>query len=181
MFVKFTNAKPFVGEAVIRLIGLPTKVTTTEWKLTKDTKELAFPIKVEPTAPAGIHKNLFCQVVVTENGEPVVHNLGGSELRVDVRCRRRRTLHRRRYWPNRPRPPRRQCRPRAAPPKRLTRLEQLRLEQEERERPQGRNSPAENGPRRTEISPASRLRCYESRNRPSCLFIARGEFGIPWR
>jgi hypothetical protein len=133
MFVKFTNTKPFAGEAVIRLIGLPPKVTTTELKLTKDTKELAFPLKVEPTAPAGTHKNLFCQVVVTENGEPVVHNLGGSELRVDV-----------------PLPPKKDApapaavakspmpapppNPMAPPMKRLTRLEQLRLEQEEREK-----------------------------------------------
>jgi hypothetical protein len=130
MFVKLTNTKPFAGEAVIRLIGLPPKVTTTELKLSKDTKEIAFPVKVEPAAPAGTHKNIFCQVVVTENGEPVVHNLGGSELRIDV-----------------PLPPKKDAPPpaktaaapppkadAAAPPKRLTRLEQLRLEQEEREK-----------------------------------------------
>jgi hypothetical protein len=129
MFVKATSTKPFAGEAVIRLVGLPPKVTTSELKLTKDTKEVAFPLKVEPTAPAGTHKNIFCQVVVTENGEPVVHNLGSSELRIDV-----------------PLPPKKDAPPpaktAAAPPpkkdappmKRLSRLEQLRLEQEEREK-----------------------------------------------
>jgi Bacterial pre-peptidase C-terminal domain len=131
MFVKPTFAKPIVGDAVIRLIGLPTKVTTAELKINKDTKEIAFPIKVEPTAPAGTHKNIFCQVVVMENGEPVVHSVGSSELRIDV-----------------PLPPKKDAPPPAktvaapppmpnpmAPPvKRLSRLEQLRLEQEEREK-----------------------------------------------
>ncbi|HEX3147961.1 MAG TPA: PPC domain-containing protein [Gemmataceae bacterium] len=130
MFVKPTVAKAFAGDAVIRLIGLPTKVTTTELKINKDTKEIAFPIKVEPTAPAGTHRNIFCQVVVMENGEPVVHSVGSSELRIDV-----------------PLPPKKDAPPPAktvaapppmpnpaTPPKRLSRLEQLRLEQEEREK-----------------------------------------------
>jgi len=130
MFVKPAVAKAFAGEAVIRLVGLPPKVTTQELKLTKDTKEIAFPLKVDPTAPAGTHKNIFCQVVITENGEPVVHNLGGSELRIDV-----------------PLPPKKDAPPPAktaaapppkadpaTPPKRLSRLEQLRLEQEDREK-----------------------------------------------
>jgi hypothetical protein len=129
MFVKPAVTKPFTGEAVIRLVGLPPKVTTTELRLTKDTKEIAFPLKVDPTAPAGTHKNIFCQVVIMENGEPVVHNVGSSELRVDV-----------------PLPPKKDAPPAAktaaappmpnpaAAPKRLSRLEQLRLEQEEREK-----------------------------------------------
>jgi hypothetical protein len=130
MFVKPAVTKPFAGEAIIRLVGLPPKVTTGELKITKDTKEIAFPLKVDPTAPAGTHKNIFCQLVITENGEPVVHNLGGSELRIDV-----------------PLPPKKDAPPpaktAAAPPppkadappmKRLSRLEQLRLEQEEREK-----------------------------------------------
>jgi hypothetical protein len=131
MFVKLTNTKPFTGAAKLRLIGLPTKVTTVELDITKDTKEIAFPIKVEAAAPVGIHRNLFCQIVVMENGEPVLHNLGGSELRIDA------PLPPKKDAPPpapvaktpMPMPP-----PTAAPPKRLTRLEQLRLEQEEREK-----------------------------------------------
>jgi hypothetical protein len=138
MFVKPAITKPFAGEAVIKLVGLPPKVTTTDLKLTKDTKEIAFPLKVDPTAPAGTHKNIFCQVVITENGEPVVHNVGSSELRIDV-----------------PLPPKKDAPPPAktaaapppmpnpaAPPKRLSRLEQLRIEQEEREKAaKGGNAP----------------------------------------
>lgn len=131
MFVKLTNTKPFTGNAKIRLINLPPKTTTVELDITKDTKEIAFPIKVEPTAPAGTHRNLFCQVIVPENGETILHNLGSSELRIDV-----------------PLPPKKDApvvatpmptpmpmpNPMGMPPKRLTRLEQLRLEQEEREK-----------------------------------------------
>ena len=39
-----------------------------------------------PTRPRrpGNHQNLFCQVVVTQDGEPIVHNLGTGQLRIDV-------------------------------------------------------------------------------------------------
>jgi hypothetical protein len=107
-------------------------VTTQELKFTKDTKEVAFPLKVEATAPAGTHKNIFCQVVITENGEPVVHNVGSSELRIDV------PIPPKKDAPPAPKtaaaappPP---ANPMAPPMKRLSRLEQLRLEQEEREK-----------------------------------------------
>jgi hypothetical protein len=130
MFVKVTPAKPFAGDAVIRLIGLPPKVTTQELKLTKDTKEVAFPLKVDATAPAGIHKNIFCQVVLTENGEPVVHNLGGSELRIDVPLPPKKDAP----APAAAAAPPPKADPMAPPMKRLSRLEQLRLEQEEREK-----------------------------------------------
>jgi hypothetical protein len=147
MFVKLTNTKPFAGKAVMRLIGLPPKVTTKELEIDKDTKEIAFPLSVEPTAPAGIHKNLFCQVVVTENGEPVVHSLGGSELRIDVPIPPK---------PNEaPKPATAQPAPAAPKPndppmKRLSRLEQLRLEQEEREKAQkqGGETPKKEEPKK---------------------------------
>lgn len=130
MFVKITNTKPFAGSAKMRLIGLPTKVTTQELDITKDTKEIAFPVKVDATAPAGIHRNLFCQITVVENGEPVLHNLGGSELRIDVPLPPKKdappVVAKKDNPPPMPTP--------AAPPKRLSRLEQLRLEQEEREK-----------------------------------------------
>jgi Bacterial pre-peptidase C-terminal domain len=140
MFVKPAVAKPFAGEAIIRLVGLPPKVATQELKFTKDTKEVAFPLKVEPTAPAGTHKNIFCQVVITENGEPVVHNVGSSELRIDV------PLPPKKDAPPAPKttaaapPP--APNPMAPPMKRLSRLEQLRLEQEEREKTAKAGGPA---------------------------------------
>ena len=128
--VKTTKAIDWDGEATVQLIGLPNKVTTDVLKLKKDTPELIFNVKTDKVSPAGNHQNLFCQVIITQNGEPIVHNLGSGQLRIDV--------------PIPPKvapaaapmpkpvvaaapPP-----PAAAPPKPLTRLEKLRLDAKER-------------------------------------------------
>lgn len=135
LVVKVTKAKDFEGPAKVTLVGLPNKAVTEALDVTKDKTELIFKIKTEKDTPAGNHQNLFCQVVVMESGEPILHVLGGGKLRVDV-----------------PLPPKKDAPPpmptpapvaapvvAAAPPmpppmKRLTRLEQLRLEQAEREK-----------------------------------------------
>ena len=129
LVVKVENAKPFEGNAAVQLIGLPNKVTTAPAEFNKETAELIFKIKAEADANPGNTKDLFCQVVVTENGEPIIHNIGTGALRVD-----------------KPLPPKVAPMPvaaaapmpmPAAPPapvvaKRLTRLEQLRVDQEAR-------------------------------------------------
>jgi hypothetical protein len=124
LVVNIETAKPFEGNAPVVLYGLPNKVTTAPLEVNQETKELVFKIKAEPDAPAGKNQNLFCQVVITENGEPVLHNLGTGQLRVDQPLPPK---------PNAPAAPAAQA---AAPmpeaPKRLTRLEQLRLEQKQR-------------------------------------------------
>ena len=68
----------------VQLLGLPNKVTAADANINKDTKEFAFKVNVDKTSPAGTHRNIFCQLVIMQNGEPVVHNLGGTELRIDV-------------------------------------------------------------------------------------------------
>ena len=78
------KAVDFPGEAQVTLIGLPNKVTTDVKTITKDTKEIVFRIKTDKVSPAGNHQNLFCQVVVIQDGEPIVHNLGSGQLRIDV-------------------------------------------------------------------------------------------------
>ncbi|GAC1473981.1 MAG: hypothetical protein NVSMB9_23540 [Isosphaeraceae bacterium] len=129
MAVKVNKVADFPGEATVTLVGLPNKVTTAPTKINKDTKDLVFHLKTDPTSPAGNHANLFCQVVVTRDGEPILHNLGTGQLRVDV-----------------PLPPKPNAAPApppaavaaapqpaaAAPPKPLSRLEKLRLESQER-------------------------------------------------
>ncbi len=128
LVVKLETPKPFEGNATVTLLGLPNKVTTIPAEFNKDTKELVFKVKAEADAAQGVNKSLFCQVVVTENGEPIIHNIGTGQIRVD-----------------KPLPPKvapvpvAQAAPMpvpepapAAPTKRLTRLEQLRLEQEQR-------------------------------------------------
>jgi hypothetical protein len=82
--VKVTKVKDWQGEATITLVGLPNKAATDVKKITKDTADFIFHIKTAPDTPAGNHASLFSQVVITENGEPITHNLGTAALRVDV-------------------------------------------------------------------------------------------------
>ncbi|MFO1044636.1 MAG: PPC domain-containing protein [Planctomycetaceae bacterium] len=141
LVVKVEAAKPFEGNATVQLLGLPNKVTTTPAEFNKDAKELVFKVKAEADANPGNNKSLFCQVVITENGEPIIHNLGTGQIRVD-----------------KPLPPKvapmpvAQGQPAPAPQpapaqaKRLTRLEQLRLEQKQRVEGQNGAAPAEAKP-----------------------------------
>ena len=125
---------PFEGDAAVSLVGLPAKAAAEGKSLNKETKEVVFPVTVAADTPQGQHKSLFCQVVVTVAGEPVVHNVGhGGVLRVDP-----------------PPPPEKDEPAKPAPEKvvakkeeekkpekRLTRLEKLRLEAAERRKDAG--------------------------------------------
>lgn len=130
---KLEQRIPFEGKAVIKLLGLPAKCTTKDIEVTKDDTEVIFPVATAPDSPAGQHKSLFCEVIVTKEGEPIVHTQGrGGVLRIDP-----------------PPPPKKdepkpapqqvaqkQPEPAKKPEKRLSRLEQLRLEQAERAKAQ---------------------------------------------
>ncbi|MEZ6061765.1 MAG: PPC domain-containing protein [Planctomycetaceae bacterium] len=122
--------KDLPSNAQVTLLGLPHKVTAEPLEITPETKELVFKVKTEGESPVGTHKNIFCQVVLTSNNEPIVHaRVGGTELRVDEPLPE----------PVAPAPmpaataeapaP---AAPAPAPEKRLTRLEQLRLEAKQR-------------------------------------------------
>ncbi|MGE3315313.1 MAG: PPC domain-containing protein [Planctomycetaceae bacterium] len=126
---KVTVAQPFEGEAKVTVLGLPPKVTTAELPLTKDKAELVFKLATDATSPAGNHKNIFCQVVVVANGEPILHNVGGTDLRIDQPLPKPAAPA---AAPAQPMPVA-QATPAAAPEKRLTRLEKLRLEAKQRE------------------------------------------------
>jgi hypothetical protein len=129
MVVHLTKQYDFPGAAKIDLVGLPNKALTTQLEATKDTKDIVFKITTDMTTPAGNHANLFCRVVVTENGEPVVHNIGTGKLRVDVPLPPKKDAP-----PPPPMPAPMPVAATPAEPKRLSRLEQLRLEQQEREK-----------------------------------------------
>jgi hypothetical protein len=131
LFCKVQQSTSFQGPAKVNLIGLPPKVVAPEVQITKDTKEFAFKLTVDKASPTGTHRNLFCQLVIMQNGEPIVHNLGSSELRIDVPIPPKVVQA--------PQPPPAVVAKKPDPPtppmeKRLTRLEKLRLEQEEREK-----------------------------------------------
>ena len=128
LLCKLEHAKPFQGKAKVTLYGLPAKSTTVEKEIAAGETELRFPITTAPDTPAGKHVNLFCNVVIMENGAPIPHIVGqGGILRVD---------------PPPPAPPPVAAAPAApatpapapvaantpAAPKPLSRLEQLRLQ-----------------------------------------------------
>ena len=128
MAVKVAKAVDFPGEAQVTLVGLPNKVTTDVKKITKDTTDLVFHIKTDKVSPAGNHANLFCQVVVTQNGEPIVHNIGTGHA-PDRRPPASQAGRRRPPPPPSPPRPRRPPPPR---PSRSSRLEKLRLENKQK-------------------------------------------------
>src|SRR5262249_48177967 len=120
------------------------KVTTEVRELTKDTKELAFPIVAAKDSPAGKHGGIFAQVVIDRGGELITANTGGTELRIDVPLPPKATTPN----PMTPTPP---MPPAGQPEKRLTRLEKLRQEQEEREKAaQGQPPPKKEEPKKEE-------------------------------
>ena len=132
---KLDQLQAFEGEATVELHGIPPKVTIAQnpMKITKDMTEVIFQATLAPDAPVGQHKSLFTQVVVTKEGEPIAHNIGGGGvLRIDPPP------------PPKPEPvkvvkvepkkeePKKEEPKAAPPPKPLSRLEKLRLEAEER-------------------------------------------------
>lgn len=124
---KVNMKNPFEGDAKIKLVGLPPKVTTEDISFNKESKELIFKVKTDPASPQGRHKSLFCQVEIPMNGETVVHTTGRTELRID------KPLPPKKDEPPKPMPVVKKEEPKKeAPPKRLTRLEQLRLEAQKR-------------------------------------------------
>jgi hypothetical protein len=108
-------------------LGLPANTSTAPepLKFTRESAELVFPIKIDQSAKPGVYKTLVCRAVVTHQGEPVTHTLGTGELRIDEPLPPKPAAAQPVAEPKpTPTPP-----PAAAePPKRLSRLEQLRLE-----------------------------------------------------
>lgn len=119
----------FEGAAKAELLGIPAGVTTQPLEFNKDTKELIFKLQIDKTARPGKY-NLVCQLTPMVSEEPVVHVIGSGELRVDEPLPPKQTAE---AAP----PPMAQPAPAAEKPpeKRLSRLEQLRLEKEKQKKP----------------------------------------------
>jgi hypothetical protein len=123
--------KELKAPAQVTLVGLPHKVTAEPLQITAETKELVFKVVTAADSPEGTHKNVFCQVTVVENTENIIHaRVGNSELRID------KPLPMPTAAPA-PMPAAVAAAPTpapAAPPaeKRLTRLEKLRLEAQQK-------------------------------------------------
>jgi hypothetical protein len=125
LLVKVSKLVDYPGEATVTLVGLPNKAVTEVKTITQETPEVIFHITTAPETPAGNHANLFCQVVVTKDGEPITHNIGTGALRVDVPIAPKAATEA-------PKPAETAAKPAEAPAKPLSRLEKLRLEQKEK-------------------------------------------------
>ncbi len=121
--INVTQNIAFEGPARIELLGLPNEVTAEPLELSHEAQEAVFRVKTTGNSPDGKHTTLLCRAVVTANGEPITHMLGGGELRID------------KPLPPPPNQPEQTAQAPETPPppmeKRLTRLEQLRLEREQ--------------------------------------------------
>lgn len=125
--IKVEKNRDFEGKAALQLLGLPNEVTSEPREITKDSTEIVFPLKTTGNSPVGLHKSLLCRAVVTAQGEPITHTLGTGELRIQE--------------PVAAAPPKAAAAPQPAKPaeKRLSRLEQLRLERQQAEaKPEGK-------------------------------------------
>ncbi|MSU66960.1 MAG: peptidase [Opitutia bacterium] len=82
---KLEQKNPFAGTAVARLVGLPANTTASDVEITQDSTAATFEIVTTDKSPLGSHKNIFCSVTLTRDGEPITHLIAqGSVLRIDA-------------------------------------------------------------------------------------------------
>jgi len=124
--IKVEKLRDFAGAAKAELVGLPANTTTQPIEFTKDSAELVFKVAAAAESKPGKYPSLVCVTTFPVEGETVTHTLGTGELRIDAPL------------PPKPNAPTAAApaaaaapMPAAAPMKRLTRLEQLRLEKEQ--------------------------------------------------
>lgn len=115
--------RPFEGTADVTLVGIPGGVTVAEptQTITPETTEVVFEAEIAADARPGNHKTLVCQAVVHSPGGDINQTQGTGELQIDVPL----------PAPTQPTPaaaPAPEQPKTEAPPKPLTRIEQLRLE-----------------------------------------------------
>lgn len=139
IIAKIEQLKAFEGKAKVTLHGLPNKATTVAKEISKDDKELVFPVKTENDVRVGKHKRLFCRVIVTQSGEQILHGTGQwGTLRIDnppppPKPKKKKVAAKPKAKPK-PKPAPVAAKPTPKPVKRLTRLEKIRLEAEKRAR-----------------------------------------------
>jgi hypothetical protein len=78
----FAQARPFEGEGVARLLGLPPNTSAPELTFTKDTKDLVFEVATSAQSPVGNHKSVFVEIATPVNGEMVRMSGAGTELQI---------------------------------------------------------------------------------------------------
>ncbi len=85
MVTNFEVQRPFEGEAVATLVGVPDTISIAPIKVTKDTKELRFTVVTNDKSPIGKKDNLFVQVDIPTGKGTTTHRVAiGSILRLDA-------------------------------------------------------------------------------------------------
>jgi hypothetical protein len=127
MVAKLEIAKPFQGEAVARVVGVPDTIQIEPAKITKETKEVSFKVITTDKSAVGKHGNLFVLVDVPVEGGTTAHRIAlGSTLRVDPPRKVVSPPPTQVLAANKPAEAAKPAAP--TPPKPLSRLEQLRQE-----------------------------------------------------
>lgn len=118
-------AREFEGTAEVTLVGLPAGVTSSAptQPITSETTEVIFPLTIAPDARPGSNKTLVCQAVVHHPAGDIRQTVGTGELQIDKPLPA--PVAKPAAAPTEPAKP-----AAAAPPKPLSRLEQLRAERE---------------------------------------------------
>lgn len=84
MTLKLEQKVPFEGKATITLSNLPTGVTSEPREITKDDKEVKFPVKATADAQVGQHKQVMATFTLVKDGETMTNTIAsGGVLRVD--------------------------------------------------------------------------------------------------
>ena len=120
-----TQLRPFEGNAELKLVSLPANTEFKPIQITKDSKQVVFPVGTNEKTAVGQHKNIFAWLTVMKNNQPIQHRVGmGGVFRVDPAPKKPAAAAK----PAKPAPVKKVVVAKAAPKKPLTRLEQLRLE-----------------------------------------------------
>ena len=126
IFVGIKAKRPVVGTTEIEVLGLPPGTTSAQPKLTftEGMEQLVFPLTVPMETRQGNYKTVVCRAVVKTDHGLITQTNGAAEVQVDV------PLPAPTQAPAPMPAPVAAAAPTAAPPKPLTRLEQLRQQRE---------------------------------------------------
>ncbi|HEY2951668.1 MAG TPA: peptidase, partial [Verrucomicrobiae bacterium] len=83
LICRLEQKQPFEGKATVKLLGLPEKITAADATITKDSKQVVFDLKLDPTISPGSHRALFCSVEIKKGNEVIHQNIAsGGVLRI---------------------------------------------------------------------------------------------------
>jgi len=77
--------RPFVGTCEVQLVGLPAGVTSTApiQPVAPESTSVTFPLTIAADAKVGNHQTLYCIATVRSDAGDIIQTQGGGEVRVD--------------------------------------------------------------------------------------------------